>query len=35
MIRIGPAGCNYKDWAGIVYPAKHTRDFSEPRYLAE
>ncbi len=35
MIRIGPAGWNYKDWAGIVYPAKRPRSFSEPGYLAE
>lgn len=34
MIRIGPAGWNYKDWAGIVYPAKRPRGFSEPEYLA-
>lgn len=34
-IRIGPAGWNYKDWAGIVYPAKRPRDFSEPGYLAQ
>lgn len=35
MIRIGPAGWNYKDWAGIVYPAKRPRGFSEPGFLAE
>jgi len=35
IIRIGPADWNYKDWAGIVYPAKRPRGFSEPRYLAE
>lgn len=35
MIRIGPAGWNYKDWAGIVYPVKRPRDFSEPGYLAQ
>ncbi len=34
MIRIGPAGWNYKDWAGIVYPAKRPHGFSEPGYLA-
>lgn len=34
MIRVGPAGWNYKDWAGIVYPAKRPRGFSEPGYLA-
>ncbi len=35
MIRIGPAGWAYKDWRGIVYPAKSPRDFSEPAYLAQ
>jgi uncharacterized protein YecE (DUF72 family) len=35
MIRIGPAGWNYKDWAGIVYPAKRPKGFSEPGYLAQ
>lgn len=34
MIRIGPAGWNYKDWAGIVYPQTRPRTFSEPGYLA-
>src|SRR4051794_877323 len=34
VIRIGPAGWNYKDWAGVVYPSKRPRDFSEPGYLA-
>ncbi|MBV8808908.1 MAG: DUF72 domain-containing protein [Acidobacteriaceae bacterium] len=34
MIRIGPAGWNYKDWAGIVYPAVRPCGFSEPGYLA-
>ncbi len=34
MIRIGPAGWNYKDWAGIVYPTTRPRGFSEPGYLA-
>ena len=35
VIKIGLAGWSYKDWAGIVYPAKRPRGFSEPRYLAE
>ncbi|MGH9610176.1 MAG: DUF72 domain-containing protein, partial [Bryobacteraceae bacterium] len=34
MIRIGPAGWNYKDWAGVVYPEKRLSGFSEPGYLA-
>ena len=32
-IRIGPAGWSYKDWEGIVYPAKSGR-FDELAYLA-
>jgi uncharacterized protein YecE (DUF72 family) len=35
MIRIGPAGWNYKDWAGVVYPAQRPKGFSEPGYLAQ
>lgn len=35
MFRIGPAGWNYKDWAGIVYPAKRPPGFSEPGFLAQ
>lgn len=34
MIRIGPAGWAYKDWAGIVYPSKKPRGFHEATYLA-
>ena len=34
-LRIGPAGWSYADWAGIVYPARRPRGFSEPAYLAE
>lgn len=34
MIRIGPAGWNYKDWAGFVYPRTRPSGFSEPGYLA-
>lgn len=34
MTRIGPAGWCYKDWWGIVYPAKKPRGFNEPSFLA-
>jgi uncharacterized protein YecE (DUF72 family) len=35
VTRIGPAGWAYKDWRGIVYPAKKPRGFSELSFLAE
>jgi uncharacterized protein YecE (DUF72 family) len=35
LTRIGPAGWAYKDWWGIVYPAKKPRGFSELSYLAQ
>ena len=35
MTRIGPAGWAYKDWWGVVYPAKKPRGFSEISYLAQ
>ncbi len=34
MIRVGPAGWNYKDWAGIAYPAPLPRGFDHLAYLA-
>ncbi|HEX4748199.1 MAG TPA: DUF72 domain-containing protein [Bryobacteraceae bacterium] len=34
MIRIGPAGWAYKDWAGIVYPEPKPRRFDPLAYLA-
>ena len=34
MIRIGPAGWAYKDWAGIVYPHPLPRGFSPIEYLS-
>ena len=34
MTRIGPAGWAYKDWAGIVYPAKKSPNFHELTFLA-
>lgn len=35
MIRIGPSGWAYKDWQGIVYPAKKPKGFDRLAYLAE
>ena len=35
MIRVGPAGWSYKDWAGTVYPAPRPRGFDPLAYLAE
>lgn len=35
MIRIGPAGWAYKDWEGIVYPAKKPKGFDPIGYLAQ
>ena len=34
MIRVGTAGWQYKDWAGIVYPAKKPKGFDPLAYLA-
>ena len=34
MIRFGPAGWTYKDWAGIVYPPKKPKGFDELAYIA-
>ena len=33
-VYIGPAGWNYKDWEGIVYPSKAERNFDQLAYLA-
>ena len=33
-IRVGPAGWNYKDWYGIVYPKNAGKGFKELDYLA-
>jgi uncharacterized protein YecE (DUF72 family) len=35
VTRVGPAGWAYKDWNGIVYPAKRPRGFHEATYLAD
>ena len=34
MIRFGPAGWEYPDWAGIVYPSPEPRGFDRLRYLS-
>ncbi len=34
-LRVGPAGWNYRDWEGIVYPAGAGRSFDALAYLAE
>ncbi len=34
-LRVGPAGWNYKDWEGIVYPAGAGRSFDPLAFLAE
>ncbi len=34
MIRIGPAGWVYKDWAGIVYPKPRPKGFDPLAYMA-
>jgi uncharacterized protein YecE (DUF72 family) len=34
LTRIGPAGWAYKDWYGVVYPAKKPRGFHEAAFLA-
>ena len=33
-IRVGPAGFDYKDWAGVVYPKPRPRNFDPLRHLA-
>jgi uncharacterized protein YecE (DUF72 family) len=35
VIRVGPAGWSYKDWAGTVYPVPRPRAFDPLAYLAE
>lgn len=34
IVRVGVAGWDYPDWAGVVYPAETARDFDRLRYLA-
>ena len=35
ILRIGPAGWAYRDWAGYVYPSRRPKGFHEATYLAE
>jgi uncharacterized protein YecE (DUF72 family) len=35
ILRVGPAGWSYPDWAGYVYPSRRSRGFHEAAYLAE
>ena len=35
ILRVGPAGWSYPDWAGHVYPARRPKGFHEAAYLAE
>jgi uncharacterized protein YecE (DUF72 family) len=34
-VRVGPAGWNYKDWEGTVYPAGMSKKFDALAYIAE
>jgi len=35
VIRVGPAGWSYPDWAGYVYPSRRQKGFHEATFLAE
>ena len=35
IVRVGPAGWSYPDWAGYVYPSRRGKEFHEATYLAE
>jgi uncharacterized protein YecE (DUF72 family) len=35
IVRVGPAGWSYPDWAGYVYPSRRAKNFHEATYLAE
>jgi uncharacterized protein YecE (DUF72 family) len=35
VVRVGPAGWSYPDWAGFVYPLRRAKGFHEATYLAE
>jgi hypothetical protein len=35
IVRVGPAGWSYPDWAGFVYPSRRAKGFHEATYLAE
>src|SRR2546427_10459122 len=35
ILRLGPAGWSYPDWAGYVYPSRRAKGFHQATYLAE
>jgi uncharacterized protein YecE (DUF72 family) len=35
IVRVGPAGWSYPDWAGYVYPSRRPQGFHEAAYLAQ
>ena len=35
IVRVGPAGWSYPDWAGYVYPSRRAKGFHEATYLTE
>src|SRR6266436_1256623 len=35
IVRVGPAGWSYPDWAGYVYPSRRAKGFHQATYLAE
>src|SRR5947199_8596492 len=35
ILRVGPAGWSYPDWAGYVYPSRRAKGFHGATYLAE
>ena len=35
ILRVGPAGWSYPDWAGYVYPSRRPKGFHEATYLAQ
>jgi uncharacterized protein YecE (DUF72 family) len=35
IVRVGPAGWSYSDWAGYVYPSRRPKGFHEATYLAQ
>ena len=34
-IYVGPAGWSYSDWKGVLYPARHEKEFHEATFLAD
>jgi len=35
ILRVGPAGWSYPDWAGYVYPSRRPKGFHEATFLAD